>query len=195
MSHHQCIEEPILALIPDNLDGMNIIDCAFGFGLWGLFMRLRKQGTPIIIGVELFVQHIERMKKNKLYDYIIYASVANLPFREKSIDMSLACEVIEHLELEQGNMLLDDLGHVTKERIILSTPLGLLSYKIYHDDNKYNIHISGWHPEDFTSRGYDFKLIPMKPLTKSIKLLDNIRKYIFRIKTPNTEIVAWKVLK
>ena len=195
MSHNQCIEVPVLDLIPENIDKMNIVDCAFGYGLWGLFMRLRKNGTSTITGIELFEQHIKRMKNNKLYDNLVYASVANLPFREKSVDMTIACEVIEHLSREKGIMLLDDLDYITKGRTIISTPSGLYNYKIQSDDNKYNVHLSGWHEKDFTSKGYDIKLIPMKGLTRSIKLLDDLRKYIFRIKTPNMEIIALKLRK
>jgi len=46
-------------LLPDNIDGISILDCACGFGTWGFFIKSQKDGVPYIEGL-IFMLRILR---------------------------------------------------------------------------------------------------------------------------------------
>lgn len=81
-------------------------------------------------------------------------------YGEKSFDIVLACEVIEHLSREDGLVLLDRLEQVARKCIVITTPNGFDAQDPANFPNEkwaknpYQKHISGWLPEDFMSRGY-----------------------------------------
>lgn len=82
-------------------------------------------------------------------------------YGEKKFDVVMACEIIEHLPIENGPAFLKALETVAKGFIILTTPHGFME----HDpilapnepwaDNPYQKHLSGWCHKDFMALGYD----------------------------------------
>ena len=128
------------------------LDVACGFGKWG--KQIRSCSQPIyLLGLDVWKPYLLNIKRNYVYDELILADVRKLPFRAKSIDVSLACEVIEHLSKSEGDAFLTCLEQISRQKIIISTPN--LTYQ--QDEvrgNPYEKHLSVWKDVDFKRRGY-----------------------------------------
>jgi SAM-dependent methyltransferase len=97
MSHHPLLNEHILKLIPSQLDNKSILDVGCGYGEWGFLIRTRKQGSPFLIGLDIWMPYLKRLNSLTVYDLLIRAALPYIPLRQKSVNISLACEILEHL--------------------------------------------------------------------------------------------------
>ena len=83
------------------------------------------------------------------------AVLAQLP--DKSIDSVFLLDVIEHIDKDEGKLLLHDLERVTREQIVIFTPLGFMEQEYEAGDTDgwgygggiWQKHRSGWTEEDF----------------------------------------------
>jgi len=114
-----------------------------------------------------------------------------LPFKEKSVDISLACEILEHLSKNDGRLLLNELERISRNLIIVSSPIGWPQEEIY--GNPYEKHISEWKPEEFENLGYKIEVFDAVVLPRTLKLVDKMRRTIFRLPHPRL-IIAHKIL-
>jgi hypothetical protein len=93
---------------------------------------------------------------------------------KRSVDVSLACEILEHLSKHDGHLLLDELERVGRSLIIVSSPIGWPQKEIY--GNPYEKHISEWKPEEFEGLGYKVKVVDAVVLPRTLKLIDKMRR-------------------
>lgn len=63
----------------------------------------------------------------------IVGEATHLPFKNNSFDVSLCCQVLEHLPFEQFSTALNELQRVTRKRVILSLPHGRKHIRISYD--------------------------------------------------------------
>lgn len=81
-------------------------------------------------------------------------------FGEHSFDVVMACELIEHLDKEDGPKLLRRLEKVARRLVIGTTPNGFLEQdpaKTPHEPwakNPYQKHLSGWTAPELVELGY-----------------------------------------
>jgi hypothetical protein len=79
-------------------------------------------------------------------------------FEDKSFDAVVSIDFIEHLTKEAGEHFLDEVDRVCKKFTYLMTPKGFLDVKVYQADlirSDYDLHLSGWEPEELEARGYE----------------------------------------
>jgi len=138
----------VLGFLPADLDNRVILDVGCGFGDWGFFIRTRKSGVPYLIGLDIWRPYLEKVCLLKVYDDLIQVKLPQIPLKEKSVDISLACEILEHLPKSDGYELLRELERVTREMVVASAPLNLPQGEIH--GNPFQKHISEWLPKDFT---------------------------------------------
>lgn len=107
------------------------------------------------VGIDIFKPSIEKSKKAKLHDEYKVGNVLNLDkfFKNKSFDVVVALDIIEHLEKKDGLKLLEQMEKIAKDKVIVLTPYGFTQQHSY-DKNPYQIHKSGWYPKEFSKRGY-----------------------------------------
>ena len=191
MSHSPIIDKAVLGLLDENLDGLMILDCGFGHGNWAFQIKAKLGYEPYIVGLEIHRPYIEIQSKFGLYDKLVEASVLDIPFDDGYFDVVLACEIIEHLEQKDGLKMINEIERVSKNLVIITTPLGFMKQEEY-DGNKYQIHRSAWYPSDFIKMGYEVKVLKPQPLTRSVKLFDDIRRRMFNLPKCLREIVAHK---
>jgi hypothetical protein len=107
------------------------------------------------VGIDSHVPAVERCRRTGPYER--YEPVAALAaaevFGPASFDVVMALDVIEHLEKEDGRRLLDVLETVARRRVIIFTPNGFLPQGAL-EGNPFQVHRSGWWPEEFLVRGY-----------------------------------------
>jgi len=85
-------------------------------------------------------------------------------FVDNSWDVVILIDVIEHLEKDDGLLVLDNMYRIARGRVIIDTPLGFIpqegwdAWDLPHCDLQ--AHLSGWNIEDFTDRGYVVTKLP-----------------------------------
>lgn len=191
MTHFHLLDSYILNLFPQNLDNLVILDVGCGYGEWGSLLRAKKGGRFYLLGIDIWRPHLERLSRAEVYDLIIQADASTLPLKNKSIDISLACEILEHLNKDAGYKLLEDLERISRKMIIISTPLNWPQSEIY--GNPYEKHLSEWKPQELIHLGYKVKVINATWLPQKLKSLDKILRWL--TKTPQAQLViAYKCL-
>jgi SAM-dependent methyltransferase len=191
MSHCYLLNAYVLGLFPKDLDDMVVLDVGCGYGEWGFFIRTRKAGFPYMIGVDIWLPHLKKLCNLEVYNELLQVKIPHVPFKEKSIDVSLACEILEHLPKSVGYQLLEELERISRRLIIVSYPLSWPQEEIY--GNPYEKHISEWQPRELIKYGYKVKVIDAVPLPKTLKLMNRVRSAIFR--SPISKLViAYKCL-
>lgn len=191
MGHDPVLDRHVLDIIPDELDNTTILDVASGLGPWGFLVRTRFNGKPIIIAVDIWLPYIERVNTVQIYDEIVRADVRKLPFKEGSFEVVIACEVLEHMPKQEGISFLYELERVTRGLLIITTPLGFM-FQDAINDNQFEKHVSAWQPDDFKKRGYSVKVVDSFPLPRTLRLVDKIRRWVFRLPQSLKEIIAFK---
>ena len=130
----------------------SILDCGCGRGRWGRFARTDVNQDAYVIGADVFLPNLLFCKDYGAYDDLVLTDARNLPFRSDSFNMILACEIIEHLSKEDGDLLLEDLERIANGRIIISTPnIDFAQDALY--GNIHEIHKTRWRVQDFRKRG------------------------------------------
>jgi hypothetical protein len=82
---------------------------------------------------------------------------------DNSVDSSILVDVIEHMDKDIGFELIEELERITREQIVIFTPLGFMPQHVSNDKSdrwglsggELQQHLSGWTPEDF-GLGWNF---------------------------------------
>ena len=191
MSHFGLLDWYVLRIFPEDLSGRVILDVACGLGSWGFLIRVDKSGRPYIIGIDVWRPYLEKTNSFKIYDEIVQAQLPNIALREKSVDFSLACDVIEHLSISVGYELLRRLEQITIRTIIVSTPLNWPQDELRN--NPYEKHVSEWTPATFAKLGYKTTLIDS--LSKTLRLVDTVESFALRRRPTPKFVLAYKNLE
>ncbi len=198
MSHSPALDSPVMKLIPDNIDGSIILDVAHGLGNWGYQIKTKKKGSPILIGIDIWVPHVSKLNQMNIYDELIICDARKPPFRSRSVDIVIACEVLEHISLDEADSFLIELEALYRNIIIVSTPLGFYEQKIIYE-NPHEQHLSGWQEKELQERNYETKTVSMYLLPRELQFLLNMRRIAIKlflgIRTTTHLIIAWKKLE
>lgn len=97
------------------------------------------------VGVDGFKPSIDKAIERKTHSENKVINVLELRkhFKDKSFDVIVALDLIEHLTKEEGHKLLEDLEKLARKKVIIFTPNGFVPQGEY-DGNTYQIHKSGW---------------------------------------------------
>ncbi len=110
--------------IIQNVPGKTFLDVGCGYGKWGFL--LKKYADPTqprhVTGLDLFEPHVKALQADGIYDEVHVGDATALPFPDKSFDTVIACEVLEHLPREQGEVLIRELRRVARLCFVVSTP-------------------------------------------------------------------------
>jgi ubiquinone/menaquinone biosynthesis C-methylase UbiE len=107
----------ILKLIPTHIETMMEAGCGEGVACNHIN---RNREIPRFLGIDLDPTALKVAKTwNPNVDFVL-ANISALPLKNRSIELSLCLEVIEHLD--KPRTALDELKRVTRDSIILSAP-------------------------------------------------------------------------
>lgn len=129
-----------------------ILDLGCGQGLQMKTIKLRHRQT-YSVGVDLFKPYIDKGKKEKIHNKYIFGDIRKISFKDKSFDVVMACQVLEHLSRKDAFALLNRMEKIAKKLVIISTPIGRVSYHT-DDGNKLQKHKSFFYPDEFRKLGY-----------------------------------------
>jgi len=141
----------IFHLIPD-LKNKTVLDVGCGRGIYGYLIRAtRPLAKGRLIGLDTNPDYLSFCSRFKVYDKLIKSDVRHLPFKDKSIDILLCTEVIEHLPKKEGKKFLNEINRVCRGRAIITTPN--VFFKTV--DAKFeDAHHSVWSADEFRQYGY-----------------------------------------
>ena len=153
----------VLDMLPKDLSKLSVLDCACGFGRWGALLRTDYRGghEAYVVGCDLFLDYLKRARVRSLYDDLILCDLRKPPFRRKSFSLTLAGEVIEHLEKEEGVSFIKELEEVTSGQLVITAPNGSFDPEL-ESENVYNTHKSAWSAADFKRLGFRVKGIRLR---------------------------------
>lgn len=143
-----------LSFVPNWLLGSSsktFLDVGCGQGLPMRLIKLRYKNINSV-GVDLFKPYIDFCKKKKIYDKYLLCDIRKLPFKNKTFDVVMSYQVIEHLTKKDALRLVKKMESLAKKIVIISTPVGKTSY--HADDNHLQFHKSFFYPEEFEKIGY-----------------------------------------
>jgi SAM-dependent methyltransferase len=114
------------------------------------------------VGVDAFEPSIEKSRAEGIHNDYLKAEVLEIGARlsDESFDCVLASDLIEHLEKEDGLKLLQMMEKIAKKRVIVFTPNGFTPQGFDGRNpwqipgNQWQIHRSGWTPEEMRAMGY-----------------------------------------
>ena len=124
-----------------------------GCGLGGVGGIIKRHRTIFSVGIDIFSPYLKHCKENHTHDELIRCDVRRLPFREKSFDAVLCKEVIEHLDMQEGDELIKELERMARRQVIITTPVGTYKQHAY-DNNPFQEHRSAREPSDLRRYGY-----------------------------------------
>lgn len=117
--YHQKRAEKIEKIIKQTLEK----DCSFlevGCGT-GEYLKFASNNVSFLVGIDISTSYLIRTRlRTNNNAHLIRADATSLPFKDKTIDVLLCSEVIEHL-LEPKKAI-DEIFRVSRNKIILTTP-------------------------------------------------------------------------
>jgi len=139
------------------IKGETVLDVGCGWGRWGSLLstnyweaNLKK--APIIDGIDVFSENVERCKKLFYYNNV---EQKQIPCKlNQKWDTILACEIIEHIPQKKVFETIELLENSAKKRIIFSTPNWPYIRDQGGSNNPYEAHLSYIPKEEFIKRGY-----------------------------------------
>jgi ubiquinone/menaquinone biosynthesis C-methylase UbiE len=137
---------------------MTVLDIGCGKGLIGRFIT--RSGKYFTVGAEIFRPDLREAIRNHSHHAFVQCDARSLPFKEGSFDVVLCSEMLEHVDKPEGLKLIKNLEAIARRKVILSTPVGMLSTdpetnRAQHDeDNPYQKHRAGWAAGELKALGY-----------------------------------------
>lgn len=130
---------------------LTILDLGCGFGAAGNLLNSKKNHQ--FTGVDIYKPYLDVCKKEGNYKKLIQADIAKLEMKEKSFDVVLLLQVVEHLDKGVGIKLLKKAIKIAKKCIIISVPNGKCDQEGYNS-NSHNKHISTWNVSALRKMGF-----------------------------------------
>lgn len=125
------------------------------------------------VGIDIYKPSLTKSKKQKIHDRYYQMDVMDIGknFKNKSFDVVLASDVLEHLTKRDGLKLIKMMEKIASKQIIVFTPNGYLAQSDAYG-NPWQIHRSGYQVEEMQNLGFDVFGV------NGWKILKGVRYYI-----------------
>lgn len=159
----------------DKWDKASLLDVGCGKGESMKFIN--RQGGFLTVGVDIFEPAIREAQRQRSHDEHVLCDVRKLPFQKKSFDIVLCMEVLEHLDKEEGTLLLQSLEEIARRQVIVTTPVGLYKQDTF-DGNPYQKHKAIWSPTELKNLGYKVRGVQIRGTNFTTGLLSHTPKLL-----------------
>ena len=184
-----------LSLLPSNVDGLKILDLGAGEGFWGWKIRIKLEGIPLLVGVDIDGERVKKVKKLNIYDYFFEndARIYVKTIEDNYFDITIFSHVIEHLSKDDGYEILDQLKRITKKLLLIPYPDGDWLSKGYDEKSRayHNLHNSIWREKDFRKLGFNTRVFRFS--AKAGRVVSYFERFYLGIRgvTKSLSGVAW----
>ena len=130
-----------------------ILDVACGLSLKSQYLK-----ADIRVGVDIYRPYLAKIEAKVPYTTVVH-DVRRLDevFIERSFDIVLMLDIIEHLEKEESLALLQTAERLAKVAVIIETPEGYVPQNIDiwgHGGDEFQTHRCGWEKAELEGTGY-----------------------------------------
>lgn len=140
----------------------SILDLGCGKG--GPMEFIRGTTNFYVVGVDIFEPWLRKCKERASHNELILCDVRAMPIRNRSFDIVLCMEVIEHRTKEEGRELLKSIERIAPKQVIITTPTEyFIEYKQSNiEGNPYQVHKYMWSSSEFEKRSYRVKSLGIR---------------------------------
>ncbi len=149
------LADPVSNIIDRSAESILDVGCGQGLPMQMIKMRMRVKKS---VGVDLFEPYLKECKRKKIHHEYVESDIRKLPFKDKSFDVVIALQVLEHLPKKDSWKVLEKMEKIARKQIIVAMPIG----EMYHpavDGNEHQLHHSAFYPHELEKKG--FKIIKM----------------------------------
>lgn len=131
-----------------------VLDIGCGDGQ--LMVKVNYDKKYEVTGVDLYRPSLKKAKKTGVYKKTVLSDLKKLKFKQKSFDVVLASQVIEHVSKKNGLRIISSMEKIAREKVVISTPNGFVPFEPFEDkdNNPLQIHKSGWRIKEMQRLGY-----------------------------------------
>lgn len=131
-----------------------ILDVGCGDGY--LISLLNKDKKFRVVGVDLYKPYLKIAKERGVFKRLIRKDIRYLKFPEKSFDVVMSSQVVEHLGKRESQRLIREMERIARYKVLVGTTNGFFPFDAIEggDKNPLQVHKSGWSPEEFRKQGY-----------------------------------------
>jgi SAM-dependent methyltransferase len=135
----------------------SILDVGCGKGEPMKFIN--RSGKFYTVGLDIFKPYLMKAKREGTHNDYILCDVRRMPIRSRSVDVVIGLEIIEHLNRHDSEVLIENMEHIARKQVIITTPVGFSQQDklLLLDGNPWQVHRSGWCVDDMRERGYMVK--------------------------------------
>lgn len=137
------------ALMPSGR--LKVLDLGCGTGVAGELLNPKKNHE--FTGIDIYEPYLKVCRKRGYYKKLIKTDITKIEIKEKTFDVVLLLQVIEHLEKRSAEEFINKAVKAAKQCVIVSVPNGHCYQKEY-DGSVYHKHISAWVASDLQKLGF-----------------------------------------
>lgn len=132
---------------------VSVLDVACGLSLKSKYIP-----AQIRVGVDIYDEYFKHIESDVPYVTVKYdVRKLNEIFMPKSFDLVIGCDIIEHLEKDEGFELLRQCEEIARKAVVSENPRGFVPQDIDilgYGGHHWQTHRSAWEPEEFEKLGY-----------------------------------------
>jgi len=129
----------------------------FGCGLMPITKKLKCKKLIAVDGWYPYVDRLRQSLSNEKHIFVWHLDLSGpllSAARDRSIDVSLALDVVEHFEKEDAIELIKQMERISRKRVVIFTTDGFRPQE--RDENKkLQRHRCGFRPHEFDDMGYE----------------------------------------
>jgi SAM-dependent methyltransferase len=162
MSHGDFSFYEVMRWLPP-VSPQRVLDAGCGAGELALYLRTfpgrsfshLASGPSHLIGYDINVENIERLRPLGLYDQLIRDDLINLKNHVAQVGLSVCLETLEHIKKPRAREILGSLVDIS-DKVLVIVPYG---WSLNESEDQEMIHRSPWWPEDFRAFGLDTHVV------------------------------------
>lgn len=110
------------------------------------------------VGGDLWLPDLLKAKRKALHRLVLQMNAVALPFADRSFDVVMVLDVLEHLPKSHGWQAIREAERVATRQVIVTVPNDFHEQdEKYLDGNPYQVHRSGWTPAELRERGFSVR--------------------------------------
>lgn len=142
-------------IVERNLDksAKKVLDLGCGKGKPMNFLNRHNGFTTV--GIDAFKPYVEQCKREHSHDVVLLRNLLKpIPYEDKSFDVVLCLQTLEHFTKEQGLLLIKRMEILARKQVIIATDVGEFKQGFSSDGNVFQEHKYLWSVKELKELGF-----------------------------------------